>query len=45
MLSILTPFLSNRSHHVIVDGCRSKLFNVMREAQLGGVLGPLLFLL
>ena len=25
VLSILTPFLSNRSQHVMVDGCRSKL--------------------
>ena len=27
-LSILTQFLSNRSHHVMVDGCRSKLVDV-----------------
>ena len=29
MLSILTPFLSNRPQHVKVDSCRSKLVNVM----------------
>ena len=29
MLSILTQFLSNRSQHVIVDGCRSTLVNVV----------------
>ena len=29
VLSTLTQFLSNRSHHVIVDGCRSKLVNVV----------------
>ena len=36
---------SNRSQHVIVDGCRSKLVNVMSGAPQGSVLGPLLFLL
>ena len=25
----LAQFLSNRSHHVMVDGCRSKLVNVV----------------
>ena len=29
VLSILTPFLSNRSQHVLVDGCQSKLVNVV----------------
>ena len=29
VLSILTQFLSNRSQHVMVDGCRSKLVNDM----------------
>ena len=28
VVSILTQFLSNRSQHVMVDGCRSKLVNV-----------------
>ena len=28
MLSILTQFLSNRSQHVIVDGCWSKLVDM-----------------
>ena len=45
MLSILTQFLSNRSQHVIVDGFRSKLFNVVSRVLQGSVLGPLLFLL
>ena len=27
MLSILTQFLSTRTQHVMVDGCRSKLVN------------------
>ena len=44
VLSILTQFLSNRSQHVMVDGCRSKLFDVPGVPQ-GRVLGPLLFLL
>ena len=42
VLSILTQFLSNRSQHVTVDSCRSKLVNVVPQ---GSVLGPLLFLL
>ena len=28
VLSILTQFLSNQLHHVMVDGCRSKQVNV-----------------
>ena len=45
VLSILTPFLSNRSQLVMVDGCRSKLVNVVSGVPKGSVLGPLLFLL
>ena len=45
MLSILTQFLSNRSQHVMVDGCRSKLVNVFSRVPQGSVLGQLLFLL
>ena len=45
VLSILTQFLSDRSQHVMVDGCRSKLVNVASGVPQGGVLGPLLFLL
>ena len=45
MLSILTQFLSNRSQHVMVDDCRSKLVNVVSGVLQGSVLGPLLFLL
>ena len=44
LLSILTQFLSNRSQHVMVDGCRSKLVNVVSGVSQGSVLGPLLFL-
>ena len=29
MLSVLTQFLSNRSQYVVVDGCRTKLVNVV----------------
>ena len=45
MLSVLTQFLSNRSQHIVVDGCRSKLVNVESRVPQGSVLGPLLFLL
>ena len=45
VLSILTPFLSNRSQHVMVDGCRSKLVKVVSGVPHGNVLGQLLFLL
>ena len=45
MLSLLTQFLSNRSQHVLVDGCRSKLVKVVSGVPQGSVLGPLLFLL
>ena len=39
MLSILTQFLSNRSQHVMVDGCRSKLVNIVSGEPQGSVLG------
>ena len=45
VLSILTQFLSNRSQYVLVEGCRSKLVNVVSGVPQGSVLGPLLFLL
>ena len=45
VLSILTQFLPNRSQHVMVDGCRSKLVNVVSGVPQGSVLGQLLFLL
>ena len=43
--SVLTQFLSNRSQHVMVDGCRSKLVDVVSGVPQGSVLGPLLFFL
>ena len=45
VLSILTQFLSNRPQQVMVDGCLSKLVNVVSGVLQGSVLGPLLFLL
>ena len=45
MLWILTQFLPNQSQHVMVDGCRSKLVNVVSGVPQGCVLGLLLFLL
>ena len=43
--SILTEFLSNRSQQVMVDGCRSKLVNVVSGMPQVSVLGMLLFIL
>ena len=39
VLSILTQFLSNRSQHVMVDGCLSKLVDVVSGVPQGSVLG------
>ena len=35
VLSVLTQFLSNRSQYVVVDGCRSKLVNVVSGVPQG----------
>ena len=45
VLSMLTPFRSNRSQYGIVDGCQCKLVDVVSGVSHGSVLGPLLFLL
>ena len=45
MLSVLTQFLSDQSRHVMVDGCHSKLINVVSGVPQGSVLGPPLFFL
>ena len=45
VLSILTQFLSNRSQHVMVDGCRSKGVDAVSGEQQARVLVPLFFLL
>ena len=45
VLSGLTQFLPNRSHYVGVDGCRSKLVNMVSGGPQGSVLGQQLFLL
>ena len=45
VLSILTQFLSDRSQHVMVDGCRSTLVNVVSGVPQASLLGPLLLLL
>ena len=44
-MSLLAQFLSDRSQHVMVDGCRSKLVIVVSGVPQGSVLGPLFFLL
>ena len=43
VLSILTKFLSNLSQHFMVDGCRSKLVNIMSGVLWGSFLGQFLF--
>ena len=45
LLSILTQFLSNRSQQVMVDGCRSKLVNIVSGVPQDSVLSLLLLLL
>ena len=45
MFSILTQFLSHQSHRVTVDGCQSKLVDLVSGVLQGSVLGLLLFLL
>ena len=45
VLSVLTQIQSYRSQHVMVDGCRSKLVNVVSGMPQSSVLGQLLFLL
>ena len=45
MLSILTQFVSNRSLHIMVDDCLSKLVDIVSGLPQGCVLGRLLFLL
>ena len=38
VLCILTPFLSNRSQHIMVDGCQSKLVDIVSGVPQGSVL-------
>ena len=45
VLSVLSQFLTNRSQYVVVDGCRSKLVNVVSWVPQGSVLGLQLFFL
>ena len=45
LLSLLTQFLLNRSQHIMVDGCQSKLVDVVSGVPQGSVSGQLLFIL
>ena len=44
VLSVLTQFLSNWSHYVVVDGCRCTQVNVVSEVPHWSILGLQLFL-
>ena len=44
-MSVLTKSISNRSQYVMVDGCQSKLVNVVSDGPHGSVLVAQLFLL
>ena len=44
-MSVLTQFLSGRSQYVVVDGCISKLVDVVAGVPQGSALGQQLFLL
>ena len=37
--SVLTQFLSNRSKYIVVNGCRSKLVNLVSVVPIQSVLG------
>ena len=45
MLSILTPFVSNRSLLILVNGCWGIRVNIVSGVPQSSVFGPLLFLL
>ena len=45
VLTVLTLFLSNQSQYAVVDGCRSKLVNMVSGVPQGSVLGQQLFFL
>ena len=44
VLSVLSQFISNQSQYVVVDGCRSKLLNVVSGVPKESVLGSQMFI-